>query len=1200
MKRLLSLIALLLAISAFSQENSSLLFYLSGENGASADFSQGSPNPNYLSRISVIPDGVSGKAIHCDTKQAYTYRAPGNIYSKKGTLAFFWRSGMHLTGTAFPIFRVAFADHSSWDMVWLRIDWNGHGFEGFVTDNNLARIRVKKDMAPADDEWVHIAISWDEGKGVRLYLDGEPAACRDTSLVLDTGLDQFGPHSRIISPYQVHSMYNMQRGGDLDELRIYSEMLTDSEIAALARAEAPEAARHPGVPANEWNRTLGFDKNLPPYMKNRETTVKRIGILEAYDIKRWYWKANDGIRETTWPGVYNRSRIEGRNDYFQLPDWDCYFDSGKKVRFNMPDEPWNYLEMIGGAFGELGLTTRQDGENAVTFAHKDKGTQHLFQMMDQPVRGQTITFSNVQQETPIQEFNAFYVHEGAAPTGVAKLSYGLSDFYNFEDSALKEMESYIAGRFEPEARTMLIALPGEGKQQVSKGKGLPIVHIVIPSDTRDLNRNVALEIGKQVRSTSNSCWDLIRGGLDGILLELPALEAKEQDGLIPLTIRIKDPVWKLRDMLDFSFSVKRGEARSIWFDLRDRILPEGRPLYITIASSSEDFDAEMLADARISLIFKSAEKAKEEHVKDRLTQVVDNYAMIVEENTKTRRLDKFNQIDADMRDLFRVDPDNKIGRSYWNIYYGEQVAPEYTEPGTPDGIPEWAFTQLELLKEYRYLISWYLENREIENGELGGGISDDSDYTNYYPGFAAMGMMPDRLTDGAARLMEAVYDQGMLTDGVSTIKTDGLHTYEEGVNLILQMNILQTGNPKQAERMMETARNYRDRLFGVNDAGHVHMRSDFFSATEMSTEGLWAWSTMRSYFHCAPAMIMGELYGIHSARKLLISFMDSMLAHAKPDARGKLLMPEDVNFNTDEVRSWGWNNSMPPLWFCWLWTGNPKYRVPIDDSGWIRSVGDKEAQVREYRNQLRILKTKEFLYTKGSIWTDRIQYSADAIQIARLGAPAMNRISHYAPSNPVAWRFEDEENSGKVAIWVHDCDNSHFSVEFYNTDRKPVKVKLIGAQSLLGDWELVKPDGKIQALEFGRTRSVDLILPKGESHISMRLTGEAVPYDSLTDLGISSEDIRIEGDKVAVTLHNVSGQDAEPMKVSLVNASGKTISSMTSPRITAPEDLLPKTAVIRLAVPAGTELKGCRIVIDPDNEITELYETNNSVTIDKK
>jgi len=36
--------------------------------------------------------------------------------------------------TAFPIFRVGYADHSSWDQNWLRIDYNGHGFDAFVTD----------------------------------------------------------------------------------------------------------------------------------------------------------------------------------------------------------------------------------------------------------------------------------------------------------------------------------------------------------------------------------------------------------------------------------------------------------------------------------------------------------------------------------------------------------------------------------------------------------------------------------------------------------------------------------------------------------------------------------------------------------------------------------------------------------------------------------------------------------------------------------------------------------------------------------------------------------------------------------------------------------------------------------------------------------------------------------------------------------
>ena len=49
-----------------------------------------------------------------------------------------------------------------------------------------------------------------------------------------------------------------------------------------------------------------------------------------------WWKATDGIRETTWPGVYNRSRLPGRWDYFTLLDWDCYTLSGRSVTFTLP------------------------------------------------------------------------------------------------------------------------------------------------------------------------------------------------------------------------------------------------------------------------------------------------------------------------------------------------------------------------------------------------------------------------------------------------------------------------------------------------------------------------------------------------------------------------------------------------------------------------------------------------------------------------------------------------------------------------------------------------------------------------------------------------------------------------------------------------------------------------------------------------
>ncbi|MBT4485001.1 MAG: hypothetical protein HOC71_15145, partial [Candidatus Latescibacteria bacterium] len=79
----------------FSEDmaSSGLLFYLSAENGLTADFAQGDPEPNYIRGIEIVPDGVKGSAFQCAGTQLMAYEAPGNIYAQRGTLAFFWRSG---------------------------------------------------------------------------------------------------------------------------------------------------------------------------------------------------------------------------------------------------------------------------------------------------------------------------------------------------------------------------------------------------------------------------------------------------------------------------------------------------------------------------------------------------------------------------------------------------------------------------------------------------------------------------------------------------------------------------------------------------------------------------------------------------------------------------------------------------------------------------------------------------------------------------------------------------------------------------------------------------------------------------------------------------------------------------------------------------------------------------------------------------
>jgi hypothetical protein len=195
--RLILLPALLLCGRPGFAADNGLLFYLSGENGTTADFSAGgTPEPNYDSEITRIPDGAKGAALQCSDLQKLSWWAPGNIYAQRGTLSFFWRSRYPVGPTEFPIFRVGYGDHSSWDMVWLRIDYNSHGFDALVTDASLARTRVAVTVQPfpKPDQWTHLAISWDETRGIRFYVNGKLAAKNETVAVYNTALDQFGPH----------------------------------------------------------------------------------------------------------------------------------------------------------------------------------------------------------------------------------------------------------------------------------------------------------------------------------------------------------------------------------------------------------------------------------------------------------------------------------------------------------------------------------------------------------------------------------------------------------------------------------------------------------------------------------------------------------------------------------------------------------------------------------------------------------------------------------------------------------------------------------------------------------------------------------------------------------------------------------------------------------------------------------------------
>lgn len=1239
--------ALILANAAAAAQSSpmasepALLFKVSGDKGLVADVATGDPVPNFADKIAPIGSGKAGKGFHAQDDGVVSWNAPGNIQAQRGTLSFFWRSGYPVGVAPFVIFRVGYADHSSWDMAFLRVDWNGQGFDAFVTDNGLARTRVsfKVDKTPAADSWTHLAFTWDETTGVQLFVDGKLAAKAEAKAVYDAGLDQFGVAGRVIAPHQVQSRYNFTRGGDLDELRVYDRPLAADAIAALARNEAPAAAapvatlEDPAIHA-AWKQRYGWNKDLPPLLADVQTTIRKVEFADAKDLKQWMWKGTDGIQETTWPGVYNRSRLPGRDDYFQLPDWNVYVDGGKALTLALPDEPVNRVEIQGPAYGDLSWAPRA-GDKGASVGTRAKGQERTVNTLTQPLKGGVLTFTNAAQETPIQEIWAYNVTAGAEPKDAFKMSYTVRADVAPDYLNLASLNAYIAGRHPAGERATVVAVPEAAPMRPRPAgdlaaKGLPVVHVLIPSGFGDA------PAAKPLARNWAYGWENARDGLDGVAIDIPALPGAAGT-TIPLNIQVKDPIWPGRNMIDVSVSVKAGEARTLWLDMRDRILTPDS-LYLTIAADSAAFGPKALDGAKIRLVFKDRDKAKAEHVADRLNQVKDNWAFLVEEHTTSKRQGLYRRLYADISDLLKVDPDNQIGREYWgDITYGSQGWPAFEQPKPTDGAPLWAFRQLEDLKLVSKFINWWIDERQADYGDFGGGLSDDSDLLQQWPGVALMGVQPDKITHSLNRMADAVYKNGMFTDGLSTIVTDELHAYEEGINSNSEAMYVNYGDPLAVERLFTTVKAL-PRVVDKNPAGHVHFNTNWYSGKLSYREGPWEWQKPYSFGVVHPSILISDYNGDRTARDTVIGLADGYLAHVAKDGS----YPNEINWRTDAERGGtvlqgsGADGPFQVFWAAYRLTGDKKHLAPITwriSKNGVKSLGsinenaltamnlgeaskdaivklaakggaferyaawsltgDKKYLEALYADEIQWNAQHMYMHTEGHWWSDRVELPSDILQRSRLGGIA-NKRGQMTPGHVVSWRFDGADGTD-VALLVKDAIKTGFKVIAYNTTDKPVTATMTGWNVAPGQWSLVQgldangddaiddqggAGGETRALPFERSLGIKVTLaPRQTTILDMKLVTAGDDPAKRADLGVGRGDVTVKGSAVTAKVHSLGAQDAAAARLELLDASGKVLNSAAIPALKAPVDLLPKIATVKLKIPTGVKPSGLRVRI---------------------
>jgi hypothetical protein len=276
--------------AAAGDESRNLLFHVSFDDGVRAVTARGAGEPGVAGNIpKPLPAGRIGKAVALEAGARLSYPTKGNVNPGSGSVLVWikprWqaRPAGDLAQGSRGIFDCGTADRDNSD-VYLAYFPHIPGIAATFDAAGKAEMHGNPTLW-ADDEWHHVAMTWDCTSGIRLYCDGAEVMRKTIAW-----------RPRPISPYfSVGSGYRFANpiSGLVDELLIYDRPLSREEILAHVRWTGGTLPSVPyRKPYDGPLEQLTFDPN---YLKARQhmPLAPRPEIVDLkhsilhYD-RRWY------------------------------------------------------------------------------------------------------------------------------------------------------------------------------------------------------------------------------------------------------------------------------------------------------------------------------------------------------------------------------------------------------------------------------------------------------------------------------------------------------------------------------------------------------------------------------------------------------------------------------------------------------------------------------------------------------------------------------------------------------------------------------------------------------------------------------------------------------------------------------------------------------------------------------------------------
>jgi hypothetical protein len=280
------------------------------------------------------------------------------------------------------------------------------------------------------------------------------------------------------------------------------------------------------------------------------------------------------------------------------------------------------------------------------------------------------------------------------------------------------------------------------------------------------------------------------------------------------------------------------------------------------------------------------------------------------------------------------------------IPWGEDLL--HRDPKTP----RWAALLHEMYARQLVIMNWWFTERQLPDGQLGGGWGDDVELLRSWGPFAMISDADPTVRDGIERLCQGVWKH-VLVDGFEPGMGDVEHTSEPSADTLPTMLAIRYGDPLWYQRNLASCRRIRDCYTGIDRNGYVRFKSAYFGGNRASDQVRHGGDT---HYSCRPMkhFLWPAWYGNREAKQFYDDWVKGWVQatisakYTKPAGvppptiwypSGDIAPPNGVPWNDPTYNiygcDWGGNFRVQDAFLTGYYlTGDPFYLRPLHT--WMR------------------------------------------------------------------------------------------------------------------------------------------------------------------------------------------------------------------------------------------------------------------------